>query len=485
MRRRITVLLLCLAVAVPSFVSCVQKTEDPAANTEGENDFPRAETPDSLPENLNFEGTDIHIFYFGEPLSAAYDGPGELGTDNVTTALFHRNASVEKRLNVRLNWIMGSSDWDSFPAEVSNILQAGAGEYDIIMEENSRLFQQSMQGYYHDLMHNRYIDLSKPWWYSDLMEESSLDNSKRFFLTGDICLTTLFGASAAFFHKELYDKTFGDVSQLYNMVQNGTWTVDAFMRLCREVAEDVNGDGIFDDKDILGFRYEQWGIPNYMSMSTGLSFITRDREGFPVLDIYNEHSVRWADTLYRLLYTDNMSRNGNKMDTFLDGKSLFLLGQLSTAHAIRGANFAYGLVPYPKLSEDLEYTSAAATVNGCGVGVPVSTAAEKLDAVYASIEALCAESYRKVVPAWFDTAMKFRYVDDGIDARMVDLIYETIGAPFIMMADKVLDTGSVFTRAVYGSTSEGAFTTYWAENETRYNTNLAQLIEDYKGLQNS
>ncbi len=494
MQKRILALLLCALLTLPALTACGDST---SAETDGtatntavetgteETEVTRATTPDTLPDDLDFAGTTLNIFYFGQETSAQYDGPAELTGDVVMDALYNRNLSVEERLNVKFNWVKGADGWDVFPTEVMTLLQAGASDFDFIIEENSRLFQQSIQGYFFNLMDKPYIDLDQPWWYNDLMEESSLDNSKRYFLTGDICLTTLFGASATFFNKELFINYFDDENILYEQVQNGEWTMDTFMEYCRSIATDLNGDGAYDDNDLLGFRYEQWGIPNYMSMSTGIEYSTRDSEGFPVLNIYNEQSLTWADTLYKLLYTDNMAVAGDKIATFENEKSLFLLGQLSTSHELRNTNFGFGIVPYPKLSENLEYTSAAATANGCGVGVPVSAPSDKLDATFAAIEALCAEAYRKVTPAWYETALKIKYSDDAIDAQMVDLIYATIGSPFIMMADKAIGTGSVFTYAVYGAASEGTFTSYWEKNENKFNTSLAKTIEDYKALDTS
>ncbi len=52
-----------------------------------------------------------------------------------------------------------------------------------------------------------------------------MDNSKRYFLTGDICLTTLFGASTVFFNKEMYTDYFGSLDDLYQKVLDGGWTI--------------------------------------------------------------------------------------------------------------------------------------------------------------------------------------------------------------------------------------------------------------------
>jgi disulfide oxidoreductase YuzD len=497
--KKLLSVLLAVLMAAPLLTACGENAEnsDQSGNAGAQNtaasqtaeeqapeetEITRANYPDTLPDDLDFAGTQLDIFTFGSDNCQKYDALGELNGDVVLDAVYNRNITVEDRLNVKFNFVAGSADWGGFPGEVTQILQAGTDDYDLIMEESSQLFSQSIQGYYYDWLTLDNVNLEQPWWYSDLMEESQLDNSKRFFLDGDICLTVFFGASALYYNKPVFIDYFGDTNQLYDSVLDGSWTYDKFADYCRQVYTDTNGNGEADDGDIMGFRFEQWGIPNYMSMSTGLNYAVRDDEGFPSLDIYNDNGIRWGETLYRLLYTDNISMLGSKQDTFIQGKSLFYPGMFDTAMALRDVDFDYGILPYPKLDESLDYLCGAATANGCGVAIPVSANKSKMSATTAAVEALCAESYRRVVPAWYDTALKIKYSNANIDSQMVDIIYDHINSPFIMMADKALGTGSIYTNAVFGSSNEGAFASWWAKNEKLLVKKLDKAIESYKNL---
>lgn len=208
LKKRLVCLILCMLVSLPVLTGCgggttpetEKRTEDttPLDTTSAETETTRANTKDSLPDDLRFDDMTIDVFGFGWDSSVWYDttGGGELTGDVVLDAMVNRNITVEERLGVKFNWIIGSDDWNGFPNAVKTALLAGASDYDFVVEENSRLFEQSVQGFYYDLATKPYIDLSQPWWYNDLMEQSSLDNNKRYFLAGDICLTTLLGASA-------------------------------------------------------------------------------------------------------------------------------------------------------------------------------------------------------------------------------------------------------------------------------------------------
>jgi hypothetical protein len=138
-------------------------------------------------------------------------------------------------------------------------------------------------------------------------------------------------------------------------------------------------------------------------MSTGLTYLKRDENGLPVLDLYNEDSLRWVEKLYTILNENNISFSGKSdegMQHFADGSSLFFLGWLSeyTNETIRGMEDPYGVLPMPVLDEGMEYMSAAGTVNGQSAVIPVTTDDAKLELCGATLESLSIEAYRTVIP---------------------------------------------------------------------------------------
>ena len=204
----------------------IQAAQDPADNGSEEAEEPeeavetetsRADRPDTLDPSLNFDGTEICAFTFGRDVCQRYDVFGELNGDVVLDAIYNRNITVEDRLNVKLNFVAGSEDWERFPGEVMMVIKAGSDDYDFIMEEACRLFQQSISGGFYDLLTMNHLDPEQPWWYQSMMEESQLDNSKRFFFVGDICLSVLLGASTMYFNKPMFNDYFGDPDALYKV----------------------------------------------------------------------------------------------------------------------------------------------------------------------------------------------------------------------------------------------------------------------------
>ena len=54
------------------------------------------------------------------------------------------------------------------------------------------------------------------------------------------------------------------------------------------------------------------------------------------------------------------------------------------------------------------------------VSVPVSC--DKVDAVCAAIETIAAENYRTATPAYYETALKTKYIRDDMYGEIVDMI---------------------------------------------------------------
>jgi hypothetical protein len=99
-----------------------------------------------------------------------------------------------------------------------------------------------------------------------------------------------------------------------------------------------------------------------------------------------------------------------------------------------------------------------------------------LDFVSCVFEALCAESYKSVYPAYYDVALKGKYSSDPSTAEMIDLIEqsvlinfealynESIGNPWFVMRSLMLQQNSNFA-------------SYWASSKKVIKKKLEQAVE--------
>ena len=84
---------------------------------------------------------------------------------------------------------------------------------------------------------------------------------------------------------------------------------------------------------------------------------------------------------------------------------------------------------YPKLTEGDEYVTSAHDTSEIGV-IPTAVPEESLDFISAAVEVLCRETYKKVLPVYYESSMKVKYTRDQTSAQILDMIHDHIGDSF-------------------------------------------------------
>ena len=486
---KIAALFLASAAAACFAASCSDAGGDAAApQTEAvkeetavtEEETQVTEMKDGLPDDLDFGGVTLTLPYEDNGLKAKQDLFGESSGDIVSDAVYKRTLSVEERLNIRFEWIKDDSDEKVMSKNLEKIITAGQDDYDMVIFQLRSAYPMILKGLFRDLAGSDYIDIERPWWYKDLMDQCTIDSSRMFFVMGDMTLTPLKGASSVFYSKPLFENYYGDSAVLYQTVLDGKWTHDVLAQYCRGAYSDLDGDGSANQNDQYGFVWPLWGVPNYLSMSNGLSYQKRGDDGLPVLDLNNDMSVLWMEKLSMLLYTDNMSYMvdyGTTPEWFKNGRVLFHIGTLMETDDFRDLGYEYGLLPHPKLTEELNYTGGARVTNGAVGVIPVSSKDDAVPVCAAAMEALASESCRSVVQVWYESALKVKYVSSNADAQMIDVIRSAINVPIIYATDKAYGLGSTFTYVL--DSAKGNFASYWAKNEKSINSKWDDMIESY------
>lgn len=452
------------------------------------------ETVDEVPEEVNvyegldFKDSDMRILYFTHDSYGPYDAVGDNSGDVLFDAVYNRNLAVEEKAHIKLNWIPGSNDYNGHPQMIVNSITAGTDDFDTAFLTAQYAFTNMMGGYFLDIGHTKYIDIEDPWWYTDFMKETCITPERYYFVNGAFSLSTLLKSGAIYFNKEIAKNHFQTDSLFYDDVRAGKWTLDKMTEYSRTVTSDTNGNGIMDENDMYGFINDGQATTNYLSTSCGLEFSGRDGDGIPFFDLYNERVLDLVDKLY-VLSTDNTvmklaDDKINGLSGFVNGQSLFYFKFLVTTSSVRDSDFAWGILPYPVLYEGTEYSCAGSSVNGDAAVLPNTVSADKSDMCSAVLNALSWESYKNVIPVCLESSLKSKYADSPADREMVEIIYDSISTPFIMVGSGFLDgIGSIFTSTVLEQKLDaGGYTSYWASNKERYEVKLAEMLETYRQL---
>ena len=98
----------------------------------------------------------------------------------------------------------------------------------------------------------------------------------------------------------------------------------------------------------------------------------------------------------------------------------------------------YGIVPVPKLDEtqDGYYSYAHDTMTA--YGIPLTVVGDELEMVGAFLEAMGSESYRTLTPAYYELALKTKYVSDEQSVKMLDDIVNNF----------YVDAGVLYTKKI-------------------------------------
>lgn len=468
--KRMLSLMLSALFLIPLAVSCAESDVSSgeiktSAITEEITSDPndRSGVKDSLPDNLDYEGGFVTVYSTSPGTQNNYiQGFDELTGDVVEDAVYERNRKVEERLNCDIDYYIAVHNYDKVAAETRKVIQSGDSSYDLLIGGQFGLCQLAAEGLFLNALDSEYLDFGQPWWWSDYMEEISIGREKRFFVVGDYFLDMLFGARVLFFNKIIYENYFGDPNDLYAEVLNGNWIMDKMAETVRAAYHDLNGNGQNDEPDQFGYvTYLTYSSVDAFVFATDVKFTTRDEDGLIELNMVSDRAVTLAEKLLDVFYNEGsyIYPAGENTAKFIAGQAL-LLGNsaLGTTAGLRDMTDDFGMVPYPKLDETQEkYGTLIHDTMNLGV-FPLTT--QKFRMMGAVLEALCAESYRSVIPAYYETALKVKYTRDEVSAQMIDIIHDSIRTDFIFVYYASLNNAGMIYRTLVTAKSSDFISTY-------------------------
>lgn len=431
MKRTISALLL---IAMLASVSCesagtgnditsddttVSESTETSAET---ND--RENVKDNLPET-DFGGDKFTMLVRTER-SYEFEAEEENG-DLLNDAVYKRNLAVEDRFNIKFDNVLMDSVWGDQATQFTNSLrasiQAGEGAYDIVASYAATIPALVSQGLFANWSDMKYVDFSKPWWSEKVKDEMTI-NGKCFMITGDISLALWEGMCCVMFNKKLADN-YG-IGNMYDLVKEGNWTFDKMLDITKDRYQDLDGDGEVSDNDAFGMIHgTATEVDNYKE-AFEIPVTKRGDDGYPefalksekIVDVltrldawvWNSNDVYWELNLDRPVLQEIFSR----------GNSLLFNSTLGATQNLRDMKDDFGIIPYPKYDENQKDYHSTSLDEFSMFVIPID--APDMDKTAFITEALCAESYKKVVPVFYDVVLKTKNARDNDSAQMIDII---------------------------------------------------------------
>ncbi len=484
-------ILLAALMLLPVMVSCAENADTPddisgdtgevtAAETEDElaglTDMEkRAYLKDNLPDE-NYGDADFRIAYYNgaESEVSTDEENGEILND----ALFKRNRTVEERFGVKIIGIGCGGCYDQ-PGVLRQTISSADDAYELC---DSMVFLTGpiiTDGYYLNWLNMEYNDLSQPWWIGGVNDCFRIGDAI-YAVTGDMCVSTLKLTYGIY-----YNRTQGEnynMGGIYDEIRSGSWTIDRFIELNRNVYSDLNGNGKADDDDFYGFSAEALTNLDIYSFAFGIPITEKDGEGIPQLVFNNEKTITAVDKVLDLYYGGEGSRivasAGNETAIFKAGRSLFVTSWLGHAYGtFRDMQDDYSILPYPKFDENQEKYLTGAMDNYSVLGAPITT--KNPEMVSLITEALNIESYKTLFPTYYEQALQNKYARDVESIEMIDILMQGRNFDLVTLFASDITSMSTLFRSVV-STKSNVFASKYASAEKGALRGLDKVLKAYE-----
>lgn len=443
-----------------------------------ETETTRADIPDTLPE-LDFGGETVVIHTRGDSNATVEIFSEEMNGQPINDAIYERNELVSERLGVVIEPFIGST-WTAYDNDVAAIRQSimsNSAAFDIVAGWSARIPALSLECVLYNLNTLPHLNLDQPWW--SVTDELDIGGQIH-FVTGDLATSMLDSMCIYLFnHKVAADLS---IENLYDVVREHRWTIDYVYTLTSGLYRDLDGNGSFDESDFYGLTTSSVNDADGYMQGFRVSMVSRDEEGYPVLDLNTEHLTTVVEKLYNLNWNNTgcwcITGDGTSLSPFVEDRTLLSTSRVTSMFdQLANMESDYGVLPYPLLNEaQPEYgTRVQDSVSLWCVPIDVRST-EKSGAV---LEALSAQSYRTVTPEYFDVALKSRYSRDPETAEMMDLVKDSIYFNFESLYNEAIGTPWYILRDLMPQKSTD-FASYWKGKEKVVKRILNVTAKDLK-----
>ena len=373
---KIAVLLLALLMVVPMLAACDEGT----TTTTPSGDNGEVEVVDmkryvykafvrNESGNTAFKTED---FWYDEATS---------GQDALSYAVIQRNKEIESTYNCQIKQEL--STLESQFEEMRTYFE-GDTKFELAIMVTADAASSAIAGFLSDMYspeYAQYIDFNDETFDQNAIAQLTLGNNL-YFITGDMNISSMDNTASTIFNKDLFEESaegiveeLGDdmYGDLYQMVQDGKWTIDNMLKIAKTMDNDANpNDGApsYDKGDTIGYyQYQATGL--YYFYGAGMRITTENAGGYPSFTI-NEPE---AEEVYNYLFDRlNIGLNtnipngasGERSKNFQSGQVLFadyILWDVRRVLYSASIDFVYGILPIPTIEEGASHHSVIQIAN--------------------------------------------------------------------------------------------------------------------------
>ena len=392
--------------------------------------------PDSLPErSFRSEGTDefviacqddmVHFFWVED-----YDG------GIVDNAVFRSVAAVEQRFDVEVSAYQASGNQ---AIKTGILTQDGSFDFAFMLDVTASGF--SLENLFVNLYDLNSLDFSKPWWPAPSVEALTYQN-KMYLGSSTMSYLGLGQTFLTYFNKTIF--TDHELEYPYEAVMAGEWYLEDMIELAEGYGDYFGNNDIKDPDDTFGFLCPN-GFYGWFE-SFGIEMVTKEDDVL-VLNAHCEEAYELIENVHYMLLESELGYTDSEQivnEMFSNNQAMFVYGKLRNAYDVfRYHDVDYGILPVPKLNEDQQDYHSAYTDRFFVVPASSVSGKDKQDIGFI-LEALSAEGYRIIYPAYYEEAMQNRYSTDAESKQILAMLHSRRVIDFAY----VYTNGKCFTRSL-------------------------------------
>jgi len=452
MKKRIITALLLASMLLTMAVSC-GSGDTAAETTAAPVDTETAETAETtapridpkLPEK-DFEGYNFRVL--GKGTTNVHWKTKDIAAEEengepINDAVFRRNSVIGEKYNFTIEDV-APDNYNDIPSQAAKVVLAGDNEFDMFSFNVASLIKNN---YLYNLYDIPYMDLSQPYYDQNLIDSLTIAD-KLFAVAGEMIIMDNEATLGTTFNKKIaadYGVAEKYNGTLYEVVEDGRWTLDVFNEIASLTSGDLNGDGVMTDTE------DQWGFQtengNYLLMFIGAGGSTAriNSDGYPESTLFNEKVIEIVNKVYDVQnagYAINATTISSKYSdvwsecidkNFIEGRAMFSIAGLNRVSVFRSMEVDFGILPVPKFNEAQDQYRNPVSINvGSYIAVPAT--AVEVERTGIIIEALSCESMYVLTPAFYDVTLEGKAIRDEESSAMLDLIF----------SNRVFDLGHYF-----------------------------------------
>ena len=285
-------------------------------------------------------------------------------------SVFTRNTLAEELIDIDIVMLEGGGTYE-IDDLVKTLVKAGGDDFDITLGDMTCNLPLGVEGYFYNLYDIPTLDLTSEWWDKEFVDTFTFKHNYLFNVTGDYTIFDDYAAACIFYDKQVMDNF--NLEDPADLVDAGTWTIDAMMEMASKATNDLTGNG-FDEEDAYGFFDNGYALTHLVE-GCDIHMAELDDEGMPQVAIESEKFSNAVQKVFEKVIQSPATLLGegdHDKDIMLEDRVLFLYEQLGGINMLRDMESDFSLLPLPKLNEEQkDYTSVVNGIWCTALSVPV------------------------------------------------------------------------------------------------------------------